>query len=302
MNFKWKSILFSLILTWPCYALMLYWILRRFHLGGGILFLICFFGGLLIAFIVTFAIQLFSPTVKNQNAIEIEMEKNGYSDRYIELTQAEVDRLSKKGISKYFIRYVLLLSNAYLARKEPYKALDTISIIDPERLKIHTKKNSPMEQNQLLQFFDVQMCISEDLNDIGRAQNVMNDAAPYLQQFYGKTVMADYNIDEIYVTYYCLCGDYNNAMKYADHALMKSVKGAEFVGYGLKAKVYVKFGDFAEARRNLDTAKGYAKKRTAQDYLKMYEDKMIEAMQKQAQNPVQNTAFNQVQNNQQFYS
>ena len=279
MGFKARSMLICIIITWPCYALMLYWVLRRDAMQGGVKFLICCFGGLLVAFLVTLVIQTFSKNVKGQNAIETEFEKNGYSDRYIEITQSEIDRLKGKSISRYYIRYVVLLANAYLFRKEPHRALETINLINPENLKNHTKKNAPVDQSQLMQFFAVQMCVSEDLNDLQRAHNVMNDAAPYITQYYGKIISTDILIDEMYVTYYCMCGDFSNAMKYADHTLLRSIKGVEYIGYALKAKVFLSMGNLQEARNNLEISRGYAKKKMEFDYIEQYDEKIRKAEQ-----------------------
>ena len=278
MNFKTRSIIISIVFSWPLDSFMLYFLTMRSSLTGGTRFWICFGGGLVISMLMVFGIQLFSANTRNQNAIEGELEKNGYSDRFIELSQAEVNRLSsKRPHQQYYIRYVINLANAYLYKKEPYQALEAINMLNPNYLKHNTVKSNPVELAQLLSYYSVQMCICEDLNDLQRAHNVMNDAEPILEKCKGKGTATDIISDEMNVTYCCLCGDFETAMDYAEHTMVRSIKGQEYIGYALRAKVFLKMGNLREARKNLDIATGYAKKKLEMDFIEQFDEKLKEA-------------------------
>ena len=102
MGYRARSIAICTVLTGPIYAFLVFRIIRwgwlpfTFGMSVGLRLLISIIAGFVIAFVASVLILYLNPKSRAQAAIQTEYEKNGYSDHYIELLQAEVNRLSGK--------------------------------------------------------------------------------------------------------------------------------------------------------------------------------------------------------------
>ena len=282
MGFRTTNILFSTVLTGPLYAFIVGRLIKWGTLGpvkdlnGGIRFLICVVAGFAIAFVMSVLIMMLNAKSRIQAQIQTEFEKNGYSDHYIEITQAEVNRLTQVGdTSQIYIGYVRNLTNAYLSRHNHDAAIATINLINPEEL-MKRNKNKPFDNYFMLQFFDIQMAICESLQDPNRAYAVMRDAMPYIESGYGKSNGADVVIDEIYVKYYCTIKDFNQAFVYADHALHKGDNRIfGYIGNLFYAGIYENTGEFDKAEEHIDIAESYTKKNIEKKTIEMARSELI---------------------------
>ncbi len=266
MGYRARSIAICTVLTGPIYAFLVFRIIRwgwlpfTFGMSVGLRLLISIIAGFVIAFVASVLILYLNPKSRAQAAIQTEYEKNGYSDRYIELLQAEVNRLSgKNDTSQIYLGYIRSLANAYLFHHDYQAAIETINLISPEVM-MRKMGNYPGGGMQTVQYFGVQMAICESLKDPNRAEAVMRDAYPYIQANYGKSALGDIIIDEYYIMYYCIFGNYDQAFVYANHGMNRGDK-PRFRLYGnvLYARVYMNMGDYDNADRYLDEASTYAK-------------------------------------------
>ena len=280
MTFRLKSTLICMVVCWPLGAFVLWYTdairLLPFEPGGFLKFLFYALGGLIFSVIITLVSSSISPAVRAQNAIESEKEKNGYSDRYIQLVEKEVDRRVKNGSrlnSPIYFGYIFNLCNAYLVNDNPIAARDVINRIDPEAMKKYTKPSDTMAMLRLMQYFDAQICVCEDLRDYDRLERVFLDVKPYIETTYKRgNPTLDFVIDEMYCTYSCMHGLFDDAMGYANDLLNSKLRTYRYVGYHLQAKVYRYMGNFPAARNAVEEMRQLAKAPTEKVFLE-YEER-----------------------------
>ena len=267
MGFKTRTFIICSIITGLLFSLMLLLLsssgrfIAQWFPNKGLMIAGCFGMGLLLGFITNVLITLFSKNVKGQNAIMEEQEKNGYSDRYVMLLHDEVERLSSRPLTQISVNYILQLANVYLMKEDVNAAITTVNLLNPERDKKFFNSFSQQGKRNLLCYYDVQVCICEELWDAGRAERVMKDAMPMINSFYGSNKTLDLLIDEILSIYYIVYGQYGNAMKYADHCLtFTDNRYALFVGNLQKAKIYGYIRDKSSGLEYLRQAESYGQK------------------------------------------
>ena len=136
MGFRTKSIALATLICGPIYAFLVYRISKMFRIPFvmEMPFLIrpVFYivSGFVLALVFAFLILLINTKSRVQMQIQTEFEKNGYSDRYIELLQKEVNRLKAKGdMSQIYLNYIRSLANAYLFQHNDTAAIETINFL-----------------------------------------------------------------------------------------------------------------------------------------------------------------------------
>ena len=262
MSHKWISIIICTAVSTPLYYLMfdhfdMFHLRASFPGAAGILIQIGI--SLVLAFVISFVISIFSKSVKNQNEMEDELRKNGLSDRFVEVAQSELNRFpNPNSLKPYHIKYLLLLTVAYCRRDRYQDALNTINRVDPQLI---LKKCGIPSTGEIfsLQYYDAQVCICECMNDIARLDNVMNAGKRWFDETAGKSVNHKILLDEIYSVYYAMHGEYEQAMKFADHCIGIGGRLPSLCGYGYKAKIYARMGDAENANAMVSKAYEFAK-------------------------------------------
>lgn len=263
MGFKGRSFWICAVLcTFMYYAMVHFWGISNRIFGGIENFilreLVVFTASFVLSVITTLLIMVFSKSVKNQNAIMTEFEKNGYSEKFIELSSAEVNRLgataAKNRFSGIYVNYVLNLANAYLYREDLRNAMETINRLSPGEMKDSLDTGNLITVIALLNYFDMQITICDEMKDLNRLQRVMMDARPYFEKYRGKSSTADTIINESNCFYFRMMGQYDEAMRYADECLKKKDKLNGYVGNLLKATVFADMGRVPEAMQFIDDA------------------------------------------------
>ncbi len=261
MSHKWISIIISTAVCTPIFYLMMNHFdsfgLSRTFSGAGLVFIHIGIS-LISAFLISFFISIFSKSVKNQNEMEDELRKNGLSDRFIEVAQSELNRFGRNELKPYHFRYIMFLTVAYCRRNRIQDALNTINRIDPQLI---LKRIGFRETAEIysLQYYDAQVCICEAMNDIARLDNVMNAGKRWFDENAGKSVNHKILLDEIYSVYYSMHGEYEQAMKFADHCIGIGGRLPSLTGYSFKAKIYARMGDAQTANAMVSKAYEYAK-------------------------------------------
>ena len=268
MGFKGKTFWICTILcTFMYYAMVHFWRIGNKVFGGIENFflreLVIFTAAFLFSAITSLLIFTFSKSVKSQNAIMTEFEKNGYSEKFIELSSAEVNRLGantvKTRFNNIYVNYVLNLANAYLYHEDIQNAMETINRLSPEELKDNLDTGNLITMIALLNYFDMQINICDEMKDLNRLQRVMADARPYFEKYRGKSPTADTIINESNCFYFRMMGQYDEAMRYADECLKKKDKLNGYVGNLLKATVFADMGRVPEALQCVDDARGFTR-------------------------------------------
>lgn len=217
----------------------------------------------MIAFLVALMIRLLSPNVKEQNNIYDEYDKNGYSDRYISLLSEAVNRAFKKPLNSIGIQYIMRLSEAYMMKDNIQESLNVINMISPQ--KYPDLLNPSNKLLNIVLYYDIQMCLCEKLNDVNRANNIMNEAFSSLYRYYGKYFVYDLIISEIFSVYNSLNGNDKEAMEDAEFVSKYNRRLAKYACNLQKARVYSLMGDKASANECLDIAKTFARKKAEID-------------------------------------
>ncbi len=264
MSYKQKTYIVDMFLMWPVCMIAIYllfdlwdiWDLAFFaNMNGFLKFIFAavaaFFSALLL---LIFFLNAY-PISKNHLEIMTELDKNGYTQRFFELSEKEINRIISAGRVykeyRFFAMYVIFQADGYLFSDNVYAAIDSINRLNLKDLLTFLKK---IDKNSFLGFFDVQMAICDELNDPFRAEAVMQDAAPYLQKEYGKSVVYDMMINEVYTLYYTLKGDSDKAMECAQSCIKGDDPYRSYIGNLLIAKVCLKCGRLEEASERVDAA------------------------------------------------
>ena len=272
MSFKAKSFLVALVLCWIMLSMMLLLMSSEGHFlasaipEGGMRILACFGVGLFASLIVCACIFLFSKNVKQQNEIMDELEKNGYSDRYIYLVREEVSRLSGQQLSQISLNYIIQLADAYLMRRQPEEAMKIINLVNPGRNPIFSP-SKPMGITNQIKYYDVQISICEPLGQVDRANNIMREAMPLINRNMGKNPSNDMVIYEIMSVYNLLIGRFDEAMRYADSYFKYNSRMAKFLGNVMKVRVYAYLGDKYSAYQCYSVVESLVEKPVERDIL-----------------------------------
>ena len=280
------------IISTALYMLMLLFFSGSYHFLGKLdlfaehRFLSCFVGGIILAIVTTVCIMLFSKDTKGQNEILSEFEENGYSDRYISLLQSEVRRHSieyRSNNHKNNINYIECLerlADAYLFKEQVNEAMSTLNLINPEMRSWMAANNNLFVKKQLSGYYDVQMCICEELRDVQRANNVMREGSLYVSKAGIDHSALDLVNCEVLCTYNIVIGNYNTAMQYASFCLQAKNPAHQFTGNLLMSKVYYYIGDFESAKRYRDAAAsiGFKREKAKQDLIAYFDKKYLGSM------------------------
>lgn len=268
LNYKQKTYILDMVIMWPSVIIAMYllfdlwdiWNISFFeNMNGFFKFLFvavtAFFCALLL---LVFFLNAY-PISKNHLEIMMELEQKGFTQRFFDLSEKEINRIISVGRVykdyRFFAMYVTFQANGYIYNGNIYAAVDSISRINLKDLQTFLKK---IDKNTFLGYFDVQMTICDKLNDPFRADAVMQDAKPYLQKEYGKSVFYDMIINEVYTSYYILKGDMDKAMEYAQSCIKGDDQYRAYIGNLLIARVCLKGGKLKEASEHVDSAEKYA--------------------------------------------
>ena len=272
MSFKVRTFLISFIICGIFMSLMLLLYSSSGHFmaklfpDGGMRILMCFVFGFLIGFIVSLFVFLFSKNVKQQNEIMDELEKNGYSDRFIQLLRAEVSRLSYTKLTQISLNYIIMLADAYLLRGNPQEAANIINLVNPKKNPIFSP-TTPMGTSNQIKFYNVQMGICEPLGQVDRANNIMREAMPILNSNMGKSMQNDMFIWETFSVYNILIGRYDEAMRYADSFFKYNNRAAKILGNIMKTRVCYYLRDGSSAYQYYTEAEKLVEKPVERDMM-----------------------------------
>ncbi len=249
MSYKQKTFLVDMIISWPLYVIL-------FSVLGLLLpdsIFHNFWMTVAISFVVSLIMVLiiinFTPLNKNLISIMGELEKNGYTDRFFMLSEQEIQRLISAGRVykdyRFFCQYIVYQADGYMLLGNINAALDTLNRINLKDMQSFLKK---MDNNTFLIYFDLQMCLSEELNDPARANAVMQDAASFIESALGKGIYPDLLIFETYAVYYLVTGDTAKAEEYAERCIKReNIPLCAYEGNAIHAKICIKTGRFEEA-------------------------------------------------------
>ena len=264
LNFKQRTTLISILACWPIFGLSLVRLIDFYIIDDlvpdftGIgRFMLSALIALLLSVIFTFLIQTCSASTRAQNDIMTELETNGETQRFIELTEQEINRLITTGKAykyyRFFSQYVELQADAFLMQHNPQAAIQSINRINLQDMEAYLGRY--LGDDRILGYFDVQMAIAEELCDSDRATAIMRDAAPYLQKVNEKNLAHFIIANEVYFSYYMAIGNpakaYEHARKYFEHS---SNRFCSFLGNSCSVKVFIKTAQFIEAERFLQNA------------------------------------------------
>lgn len=278
MSFKARTFLVSAVLSAVIYFLMFLMFSTEGHFlaglfpEGGLRYLACLIFGIVASLITCACVFLFSKNVKEQNAIMEEVEKNGYSDRFVEMLRTEVGRLSGKELTQLSFNYIIMLADAYLMKGRPEEAMRVINIVNPRKDPIFSP-SKPMGINNQIKFYSLQIGICEPLRMVDRANAIMNEAMPVLTKNMGKLQSNDLIIYETMCVYYLLIGRNDEAMRYADACFRYNSRSAKFLGNVQKVRVYSYIQDLNAAYQHYSIAEGLVEKPVERDimnYLQNY--------------------------------
>ena len=290
MKYKMKIFLLTTIIGWAALMLAFGFFFDRIIIDiipiepAGLKWAIIAAVSLLVAILCTLSTWTFNKHNKMKLDAEAELVANGYSPKYLELLKKQVDALSQNPGNRNFAPAVVRLANAYLVFDEPDAAFHTINRLNPMALKTKFTSSSA-DQKILMDYFDVQMAVCEEINDLMRADAVMQDARQFIDRIYRKSLMTDLNIDEMCCCYYCMYGDFKIAQSFADH--VAGYRGTMvFYSHLLNAKICNYRGDYNGADSYLDAARKLAGKKTVlqsavYEYQKQLEQKRCQTQQTQ---------------------
>ena len=269
MKYRTKYFLVLLTVMWPVLGLFIYLIDDLITKGtltghtGSMRVLITAAAALILACLSILYSFIFTPITKAQVKIFTELESTGLSDGFINVAEAEVNRLIGTGkLYKFyrpFAEYTCLIANAYANKGDIPAAMDKINAITLSDMQAYLK--NPGDNRLFLSYFDMQMDICEKLNDPGRAENVMSIAAPYLEKCGNSTITDKLLGYETFCLYHMTCNDIDRALEYANRCFsLGSTESITFVGYGLKSKCYIRAKQFDKALEAINKAGSISQK------------------------------------------
>ena len=270
MSYKFKVMLILGVLTLP----LMFFLTKRITTPGrgflsinglstGMYYLAVFGISLAITIIVLLCTLLFSAKGRIQLDIEGELQKNGYSDKYYEMLSAEVNRLAAKNDTKdnLYTDYVSKLANYYLIKGRYTEAYNTINTLNLNVLKYNARKDDAGKM-RLLMYYDVQLCVCDDLQDVERAHRIMDDAKEFINVMSGnRSAMMKLAVNEFCSTYYAMIGSYDIATEYATKMAGSDPVNGKFYGNMQFIKILCHQGRFDEAVALLDQTEAEVKKK-----------------------------------------
>lgn len=194
---------------------------------------------------IMFRIEKKNPIGSKYSELLKESRTNGYSDRFFAIIDETVPLFAEKNDTKsnYYVVFMLHAAAAYSLKKEFDKALSYINSIDTNE--IRSKSQEFMDKGETLAlYFNTQMGICQGIKDVQRAENVMADAKDYIDRYYKAGGMNLLAIEDMYCSYYCLKGDYENEFAHAMKILESNLPDAakKPMGYLRVLEVYCKTG------------------------------------------------------------
>lgn len=249
MSYKLKTFLVDMIFAWPLYVIL--FTVLGFLLPDSIFH--NFWMTVAISFVVSLIMVLiiinFVPVTKNHITVMNELEKNGYTEKFFMLSEQEIQRLISAGRVykdyRFFSQYINYQADGYMLLGNLNAAMDTLSRVNLKDMQSFLKK---IDNNTFLIYFDIQMSLSEELNDPARANAVMQEASSYIKSELGKGIYSDLLIYETYAVYYLVTGDTAKAEEYAERCIKReNIPLCAYVGNAIHAKICIKTGRFEEA-------------------------------------------------------
>lgn len=249
MSYKLKTFLVDMIFAWPLYVIL--FTVLGFLLPDSIFH--NFWMTVAISFVVSLIMVLiiinFVPVTKNHITVMTELEKNGYTEKFFMLSEQEIQRLISAGRVykdyRFFSQYINYQADGYMLLGNLNAAMDTLSRVNLKDMQSFLKK---IDNNTFLIYFDIQMSLSEELNDPARANAVMQEASSYIKSELGKGIYSDLLIYETYAVYYLVTGDTAKAEEYAERCIKReNIPLCAYEGNAIHAKICIKTGRFEEA-------------------------------------------------------
>ncbi len=249
MSYKLKTFLVDMIFAWPLYVIL--FTVLGFLLPDSIFH--NFWMTVAISFVVSLIMVLiiinFVPVTKNHITVMNELEKNGYTEKFFMLSEQEIQRLISAGRVykdyRFFSQYINYQADGYMLLGNLNAAMDTLSRVNLKDMQSFLKK---IDNNTFLIYFDIQMSLSEELNDPARANAVMQEASSYIKSELGKGIYSDLLIYETYAVYYLVTGDTAKAEEYAERCIKReNIPLCAYEGNAIHAKICIKTGRFEEA-------------------------------------------------------
>ena len=249
MSYKLKTFLVDMIFAWPLYVIL--FTVLGFLLPDSIFH--NFWMTVAISFVVSLIMVLiiinFVPVTKNHITVMTELEKNGYTEEFFMLSEQEIQRLISAGRVykdyRFFSQYINYQADGYMLLGNLNAAMDTLSRVNLKDMQSFLKK---IDNNTFLIYFDIQMSLSEELNDPARANAVMQEASSYIKSELGKGIYSDLLIYETYAVYYLVTGDTAKAEEYAERCIKReNIPLCAYEGNAIHAKICIKTGRFEEA-------------------------------------------------------
>ena len=144
-----------------------------------------------------------------------EFEANGYSDKFFEIADQGVGLCSDKPRDLPFLKtFVYNATECAIFHDDPNLALQYMMHIDRDM--VDKKAASFVDDGQsAVTYFGAQMLICVAKGDKARGSNVIEDAKPYFEKYYGKRPIIDLIIDKAYANYYYLIEDDEKTKEYA---------------------------------------------------------------------------------------
>lgn len=209
-----------------------------------------------------------------------ELRTNGYSERFLAIIDETVPLFAEKNDTKsnYYVAFMLHAASAYSMKKEFDRALNYINSIDTNE--IRSKGQEFMDNGETLAlYFNTQMGICQGIGDVARAENVMADAKGYIDRYYKAGGMNFLAIEDMYCSYYCLKGDYENEFAHATKIMESNLPDAAKnpMAYLRILEVYCKTGQKENAAEMYELLKKslYNPKNPNADALMKYADDVM---------------------------
>ncbi len=196
---------------------LLMWLALGFNdLGTRLVF--CFVISLIITSVVIAVVlgRVFnSEMYKLQCDIVKEFEAKGYSDRIFEIADQGISLCASTPRDYSFLMtFVYYATKCSIFRDDPDLALQYMMHIDRDM--VDKKAASFVDDGQsAVTYFGAQMLICVAKEDKSRGSNVIEDAKPYFEKYYGKRPIIDLIIDKAYANYYYLIEDDEKTKEYA---------------------------------------------------------------------------------------
>lgn len=253
LSYKLRSFFAYMIIGWLLYGILFSTIglilpYSKFHN-----FLVTVIISFVVTLIMVLIIMYLVPRTKNLISIMDELEKNGYTEKFYMESEQEIQRLISTGRVykdyRFFSQYINYQADGYLLQGNIDAAVDTLNRMHLKDMQSFLKG---IDINNFLVYFNIQMGISEELNEPQRADAVLQEASSYIKSELGKGVYSDLLIFETYAEYYLTTGDIAKAEEYAERCLKReNIPLCAYEGNAIHAKICIKTGRFEEADQHI---------------------------------------------------